>query len=131
MINITKEKNVLIRHHILVAILLAASAAPVVTFAQTGSDATAAPATSGNVTQPITRKEYRKANHVLEKRVRTALIKAKIDPVNLTVLAKGNAVTLVGSVPETAQVDRAGNVTKNVAGVASVDNRLIQSDQHH
>jgi len=131
MINITKEKNTMIRHHILVAILLTATTAPVVTFAQTGGDATAAPGTSGSVTQPITRKEYRKANHVLERRVRTALIKAKIDPVNVTVLAKGGAVTLVGSVRETAQVDRAGDVTKNVAGVASVDNRLIQSDQHH
>jgi hyperosmotically inducible protein len=130
MINITKEKNITIRHHILVAVLLVATAAPAVTFAQTGGDTTA-PATSGSVTPPVTRKEYRKANHVLERRVRTALIKAKIDPVNLTVLAKGGAVTLVGSVPETAQVDRAGSVAKNVAGVASVDNRLIQSDQHH
>ena len=131
MINITKEKNTMIRHHILVAILLTATTAPVVTFAQTGGDATAAPGTSGSVTQPITRKEYRKANHVLERRVRTALIKAKIDPVNVTVLAKGGAVTLVGSVTETAQVDRAGDAAKNVAGVTSVDNRLIQSDQHH
>ena len=131
MMNTTKEKNVLIRHSILVVILLTASAAPVITFAQGGSDASAAPATSGNTTQPITRKEYRKANHVLERRVRTALIKAKVDPVSVTVLAKGGAVTLVGSVPETAQVDRAGDAAKNVAGVTSVDNRLIQSDQHH
>ncbi|WP_158906685.1 BON domain-containing protein [Burkholderia sp. L27(2015)] len=131
MMNITKKENGLIRHSILVAILLTASAAPVVTFAQTGSDTTAAPTTSGNVTQPITRKEYRKANHALEKRVRTALIKAKVDPVSVTVLAKGGAVTLVGSVPQTDQVDRAGNATKSVAGVTSVDNRLIQSDEHH
>jgi len=131
MINITKEKNIVIRHHILVAMLLTATAATVATFAQTGGDATAAPATSDSVTPPITRKEYRRANHALEKRVRTALIKAKVDPVGVTVLAKGGAVTLVGSVPETAQVDRAGNVTKNVAGVASVDNRLIQSDRHN
>jgi len=131
MINMTKEKNLVIRHHILVAILLTATAAPVTTFAQTGGDATAAPATSASVTPPLTRKEYRRANRALEKRVRTALIKAKIDPVGVTVLSKGGAVTLVGSVPETAQVDRAGSVAKNVSGVTSVDNRLIQSDQHH
>ncbi len=72
----------------------------------------------------------RKADRAVERRVLAAMTKAKINVLAITVLVKGNAVTLVGSVPEAAQIDRAGDVAKRSPVVATVDNRLIQGDKH-
>jgi len=111
-----------------IAVLLTAAMLPAATFAQSTSDAMGAPAVSGAA--PHTGKAVRKADRLLERRVRTALVKAKIDSRALTVLAKGGAVTLLGGAPDTTQIQRAGDVAKQVPGVTSVDNRLVQhSDQ--
>jgi hyperosmotically inducible protein len=111
-----------------VAVLLAIAAAPAATLAQNSSDATGTPSVSNGA--PQTSKEIRRANRLLERKVRTALTKAKIDARALTVLAKGGAVTLLGGAPDSTQIQRAGDVAKQVPGVTSVDNRLVQhSDQ--
>jgi hyperosmotically inducible protein len=111
-----------------IAVLLAVAVAPAVTLAQNSGDATGTPLVSSSA--PHTSKAVRQANRRLERSVRTALTKAKIDARALTVLAKGGAVTLLGGVPDTTQIERAGDVAKQVPGVTSVDNRLVQhSDQ--
>jgi len=118
-----------IYRRISIAILLALTAAPVITFAQNSNVAASASSASGSVAH-ATRKSINKANRALERRVLSALTKAKIDALNVTVLVKSGAVTLVGAVPDSSQINRAGDETKKVAGVTSVDNRLIASDKH-
>ncbi|WP_158906689.1 BON domain-containing protein [Burkholderia sp. L27(2015)] len=112
-----------------IAVLLAVAMAPAATFAQNSSDATGTPSAT-SAPQPHTSKSIRQANRRLASRVRTALTKGKIDARSLTVLAKGGAVTLLGGGQDTAQIQRAGEIAKQVPGVTSVDNRLVQhSDQ--
>ncbi|MGF6992301.1 hyperosmotically inducible protein [Paraburkholderia sp. GAS32] len=102
---------------------LAATIAPLTAFAQDGNDS--AGATSGIAASAPSAKAIRAANRKLAKTVRTAMAKAKgIDMTQLFVYAKGGAITLSGSVPKSAQVDRAEEVAKSVPGVSSVDNRL-------
>lgn len=67
----------------------------------------------------------RRANRKLGYAVRRALAKAQgLDVSNITVRARGGAVTLTGSVPEQAQIEKAGEVAQGVAGVTSVANKL-------
>ena len=110
-----------------IAVLLAAAVAPAATLAQNSSDATGTPSVSSGA--PHTSKSIRQANRRLERQVRTALTKAGIDARTLTVLAKGGAVTLLGGVPDTTQIQRASDVAKQVPGVTSVDNRLVQHSE--
>lgn len=105
------------------AVVLAADIAPFAAFAQDGnSSGVVASAAAGSA--PSAR-SVREANRRLAKSVRTAMVKSKgIDMTQLFVYAKGGVVTLSGSVPKSNQVDRAGEIARNVPGVSSVDNRL-------
>jgi hyperosmotically inducible periplasmic protein len=81
-----------------------------------GNDTGAAPATTQTSKQ---------ANHALEKKVRAALDHAKdIKVENIIVRARGGAVTLEGTVPDSTQIDKAAQVAQGVAGVTSVKNAL-------
>lgn len=67
----------------------------------------------------------RAANRRLARQVRAALTREnRVSVANLTVRAKDGAVTLQGTVPAQAQIDRAGEVAKGVEGVTSVHNAL-------
>jgi hyperosmotically inducible periplasmic protein len=70
-------------------------------------------------------KAQRTANRILQKKIRAALAKTKdLDVTNISVRARSGAVVLEGTVPEQAQIDRAGEVAKGVDGVTSVKNAL-------
>jgi hyperosmotically inducible protein len=83
-----------------------------------------APATSaGSAT--ATKKAARKADHALEKAVRKALEKDKaVDVTRVTVRARNGAIVLLGSVPESSQIDAATQGAQGVVGVTSVNNAL-------
>ncbi|MFL9910607.1 BON domain-containing protein [Paraburkholderia sp. RL17-337-BIB-A] len=67
----------------------------------------------------------KKADHALGRKVRTALSKTKgLSVANITVRARGGAVTLAGTVPEQPQIDLATQTAQGVAGVTSVKNAL-------
>ncbi|MGF6774249.1 hyperosmotically inducible protein [Paraburkholderia sp. GAS199] len=85
------------------------------------SDA-AAPAAASSATST---KATKAANRALGRKVRSALSKTKgLSVANITVRARGGAVTLAGSVPEQPQVDLATQAAQGVAGVTSVKNAL-------
>ena len=87
--------------------------------AQPASDASAAAATA----KPT--QSSKAANRKLAKDVRRALAHAKdVSVGNITVRAVSGAVTLAGTVPDEAQVDKATKITQGVAGVTSVRNAL-------
>ncbi|AXL53691.1 lipoprotein [Paraburkholderia caffeinilytica] len=111
-----------------IAIFMTIVTAPCAVFAQ-GSAGMVAQASSSLVLAP-TAKEIRKANHQLENKIRSALDKAKISPVNLAVIAKNGAVTLLGEVASATEVTRAGDVARSVAGVSSVNNKLSVSNEY-
>ena len=90
-------------------------------WAQGNDTGTAAPATSQSSKQ---------ANHALEKKVRAALDHTKdIKPENIVIRARGGAVTLEGTVPDSSQVDKAAQVAQGVAGVTSVKNALTIKEE--
>jgi hyperosmotically inducible periplasmic protein len=87
------------------------------------SDA-AAPAAASASASP-TAKQTKAANRALGRKVRSALSKTKgLSVANITVRARGGAVTLAGTVPEQPQVDLATQAAQGVAGVTSVKNAL-------
>jgi osmotically-inducible protein OsmY len=112
------------------ALLVAAS---LQVYAQT-DQSTAAPAAAASPTDAArqqfkqSRSEYRAAraaNRRLARQVRGALARdSRISVANITVRARDGAVTLQGSVPEAAQIDRATQVAKGVEGVKSVRSAL-------
>jgi osmotically-inducible protein OsmY len=80
---------------------------------------------SDGATSTSSAKSAKQANRALAKEVRRALSKTKnLSTSNITVTAKGGAVTLAGTVPEAPQIEKAGEVAKGVAGVTSVKNAL-------
>jgi len=98
------------------------AAAPAAPAATAPAPAAAAPSKAAVKAQ---RKAARKANRALARSVRLALAKAKgVDVSHINVRARGGAITLVGSVPEQAQIDTAGQVAQGVSGVTSVKNGL-------
>jgi osmotically-inducible protein OsmY len=67
----------------------------------------------------------KKADRALGRKVRGVLSKTKgLSVANITVRARGGAVTLAGTVPEQPQVDLATQAAQGVAGVTSVKNAL-------
>ena len=112
------------------AVLVAAS---LHAYAQT-DESTAAPATTASPTAAArqqfkqSRSEYRAvraANRRLARQVRAALAReGRVSVANVTVRARDGAVTLQGTVPEAAQIDRATQAAKGVDGVTSVKNAL-------
>ncbi|NVH73691.1 BON domain-containing protein [Paraburkholderia sp. JPY432] len=76
-------------------------------------------------TAPATSQSSKQANYALAKKVRAALDHAKdIRPENIVIRARGGAVTLEDTVPDSSQVDKATQVAQGVAGVTSVKNAL-------
>lgn len=75
-------------------------------------------------------KTAKHANRKLGYAVRKAITKAGgIDVSNLVVRSRGGAITLEGSVPDQAQIDKAGEAAKGVKGVTSVTNKLTVQQQ--
>lgn len=73
---------------------------------------------------PMTRAAARKANHQLEHNVLKALEAAKIDVVDIRVVAKHGEVGLDGEVSKQSDVDLAASTASQVPGVTSVKNYL-------
>lgn len=83
---------------------------------------------AGTATAPaaMTRSAQRKADHKLDIAVRHALSRTRdVDVSDIAVRARGDVVTLTGTVPDVAQIARAGQVAAGVPGVMSVSNRII------
>jgi hyperosmotically inducible periplasmic protein len=100
---------------VVVCIAVASSA-----YAQS-SDAMAA---SGTMAAPSA-KDVKKANRKLGLQVRKALAHAQgFDVSNVFVRARGGAVTLTGTVPDSSQIGQAEEVAKGVPGVTSVNNKI-------
>jgi hyperosmotically inducible periplasmic protein len=91
-------------------------------YAQTGGTTTDAGAVSAAPTAKVAATSSDKA---LAKAVRRALSRAQgVNVSNLFVRARGGAVTLSGSVTDSAQIAQAEQVAKSVPGVNSVSNKL-------
>ncbi|HGO6088784.1 BON domain-containing protein [Burkholderia cepacia] len=66
----------------------------------------------------------RKANHLLERQVRDALTKGKINAIDIRVIAKHGEVGLAGEVLRQEDVENAAAIASQVPGVTSVKNYL-------
>jgi hyperosmotically inducible protein len=76
------------------------------------------------------KKAVRAENRQTSKAVRRALTATKgLVSANIAILVKGDVVTLVGSVPDTAQIQLAESAAKRVPQVHTVDNRLILEEE--
>ncbi|TKC90039.1 BON domain-containing protein [Trinickia terrae] len=108
---------------------LAASTILIATSLQAYAQDASAPVAAASDATAVTKQQQKAAkaaNRALSRKVRAALAKDKnINVSNITVRAKGGAVTLQGTVPEQSQIDRATAVANGVAGVTSVSNALI------
>jgi hypothetical protein len=94
--------------------------------AQAASSTQTAPA--AQAAQPAshpTRASLRHANHKLEREVRVALTRAKIDTTDILIRAKGGKVALIGAVPDQNMIQPASEIAGKVAGVTAVQNLLI------
>ncbi|MGV7245451.1 BON domain-containing protein [Caballeronia sp. M23-90] len=90
-----------------------------------------AAATTDAATAKATAKTTKKTDRKLGLDVRRALGKAQgIDVSNIFVRARGGAVVLTGSVPDGAQIPKAEEIAKGVAGVTSVSNKLSLAPQN-
>ena len=79
---------------------------------------------SGAMAAPNT-KSVKKADRKLGLDVRKALAHAQgFDVSNVFVRARGGAVTLSGTVPDSSQIGQAEEVAKTVPGVTSVNNKI-------
>ena len=78
------------------------------------------------------RKAERAANRALEKKVRVALTRTKgLDVSDVTVVARKGAVTLVGTVPDSQQVQLAQSTVQGLDGIASLTNNLTTRYSGH
>ena len=95
------------------------------------SDAAATEAPAAATSAPkAAAKTAKKANRKLGYAVRKAITKAGgIDVANIVVRSKGGAITLEGTVPDQAQIDKAEVGAKGVQGVRSVSNKLRVQQQ--
>lgn len=111
------KKQTLIKWSVGACVVLGMTAA----YAQAGSTGAAAPAAS----PAQSAKQIRKANRLLAKQVRSALVRVKgLDSSDVVVIAKGSAVTLGGSVPEASQIPLAASAARGVPGVSEVNDAL-------
>jgi osmotically-inducible protein OsmY len=85
------------------------------------ASATAAPGAAAPTAAPTDRQ----ANRAMRRKVYAAIGKDKsINAGNISVGAKGGAITLNGTVSDTAQIARVEDIAKGVPGVTSVTNKL-------
>ncbi|WP_412025321.1 BON domain-containing protein [Burkholderia cepacia] len=107
------------------ALILAASGNAWPQSARIASAATGMPAasTAESVVAPVS---TRKANRALRRQVYAAIGKhKKISAGNISVVAKGGAVTLNGTVTDASQINEVAEIVRAVPGVTSVTNKLI------
>ncbi|MEX3968929.1 BON domain-containing protein, partial [Paraburkholderia sp. EG286B] len=72
-----------------------------------------------------TAKDIRKADRTLRRKVYSAIVTHReINAGNISVIAKGGAVTLDGTVVDASQIDKVSEIAKGVPGVTSVTNKL-------
>ncbi|MCP3722691.1 BON domain-containing protein [Paraburkholderia sp. CNPSo 3272] len=89
--------------------------------ASTPAGAQAASATAAAPAVPTDRQ----ANRAMRRKVYAAIGKDKsINAGNISVGAKGSAITLNGTVSDTAQIARVEEIARGVPGVTSVTNKL-------
>jgi osmotically-inducible protein OsmY len=96
-------------------------------WAQPGaSEASAASnSTAVAVSGGMTAKDTRAANRALRRKVYAAIVKHReITAGDISVVAKGGAVTLNGTVVDASQIDKVAEIAQGVPGVTSVTNRL-------
>ncbi|RQU11753.1 BON domain-containing protein [Burkholderia cenocepacia] len=94
------------------------------------SDAAATEAPAASSAPKAAAKTAKKANRKLGYAVRKAITKAGgIDVANIVVRSKGGAISLEGTVPDQAQIDKAEEAAKSVKGVTSVTNKLTVQQQ--
>ena len=87
----------------------------------TSTEPSAAPAASAAPAP----KSDRSANRALRRKVYSAIVKHKeISAGNISVVAKGGAVTLYGTVTDPSQIDKVAEIAGGVQGVTSVTNKL-------
>jgi hyperosmotically inducible protein len=87
--------------------------------------------TADSASQP-SKKAVRAQNRQLATSVRHALTKTKgLSAAGVTVLARGGAVTLDGTVPTNDQIQLAADTASQVSGVTSVKNNLIVREEGH
>jgi hyperosmotically inducible periplasmic protein len=107
-------------------VLLAAAIGAPSAYAQPqGDSGVAASAPAPAMTPAQNRRAIRKADHLLAKQVRRALVHVKgLDSTQVVVVAHGGDVTLGGSVPEAGQIALAHTAAQGVSGVHSVRDSL-------
>ncbi|GBH23458.1 BON domain-containing protein [Burkholderia vietnamiensis] len=93
----------------------------------------AAPSSDAVVSQKEVKKAERKteraADRALSRKIVLALSKTKgLNAVNARVLVRHGVVTLTGYVPDSEQVQLAGDSAARVAGVTSVVNNLVPGE---
>ncbi|MBU9608154.1 BON domain-containing protein [Burkholderia multivorans] len=116
-------------HGIRAAFGVAVAAVSIGAWAQSGASASMAASTpagaGGAASAGMSPKAVRQANRVLRRKVYAALARHKeIDAGSISVIAKGGAITLNGTVAEASQIETVEQVARDVAGVTSVTNRL-------
>ncbi|MEM5299570.1 BON domain-containing protein [Burkholderia sp. JPY481] len=112
-----KTVNLLKMLGVALCVATASSAYAQASDAQAPAATAAAPATTTQSTRAADRK--------LGRDVRRALARAQgFNVSNVFVRARGGAVTLTGSVPESGMIQQAADVAKGVPGVTSVTNKL-------
>ncbi|WP_126282237.1 BON domain-containing protein [Burkholderia stagnalis] len=118
-------KSIQARALAIAALILAASGNAWPQPGQTAGAPTGMPAASAaeRAAAPVS---ARKANHALRRQVYAAIGKHKqISAGNISIVAKGGAVTLNGTVTDASQVNEVAEIAKGVPGVTSVTNKLI------
>ncbi|MFM0210516.1 BON domain-containing protein [Paraburkholderia sediminicola] len=92
------------------------------------ADASAAGAASNATTAAsggLTGKDTRAANRALRRKVYAAIVEHKeINAGDISVVAKGGAVTLNGTVVDASQINKVAGIVQGVPGVRSVTSKL-------
>ncbi|WP_423760026.1 BON domain-containing protein [Burkholderia sp. NLJ2] len=118
-------KSIQVRALAIAALILAASSNAWSQSGQSASAPAGMPAASAaeSVVAPVS---TRKANRALRRKVYAAIGKhKKISAGNISIVARGGAVTLSGTVTDAAQVNEVAEIAKGVPGVTSVTNKLV------
>jgi osmotically-inducible protein OsmY len=115
-------KSIQTRALAIATLILAASGNAWSQSGQTASAPSGAPAMEASAASPVS---ARKANRALRRQVYAAISKHKeISAGNISVVAKGGAVTLNGTVTDASQINQVAEIAKGVPGVTSVTNKL-------
>ncbi|EDZ99175.1 transport-associated protein [Burkholderia sp. H160] len=115
-------KSIQARALVIATLILAASSNAWSQPGQTASGASGTPAVEASAASPVS---ARKANRALRRQVYAAIGKHKeISAGSISVIAKGGAVTLNGTVTDASQINQVEEIAKSVPGVTSVTNKL-------